>query len=70
MLQIEIICKRYALGKLTYQLSPSGPTNLLAFHLLGLGFWIFFMLKRPLELHCKHHHLLANERSHRMSSQR
>jgi hypothetical protein len=37
----KIICKSYALGKLTYQLPPSGPTNLLAFHLLGLGFWMF-----------------------------
>jgi hypothetical protein len=32
--QMEIVCKSYALGKLTYQLPPSGPTNLLAFHLL------------------------------------
>jgi hypothetical protein len=39
--QMEIVCKRYALGKLTYQLPPSGPTNLLVFHLLGLGFWMF-----------------------------
>jgi hypothetical protein len=45
MPQIEIICKSYALGKLMYQLPPSRPANLLAFHLSGLGFWIFFMLK-------------------------
>jgi hypothetical protein len=56
-------------GKLTYQLPPSGPTNLLVFHLLGLGFWIFFMLKSPLEPHCKHH-ILVNDHSHHISSQR
>jgi hypothetical protein len=30
-----------------------GSTKLLPFHLPGLGFFIFFMLKRPLEPHCK-----------------
>jgi hypothetical protein len=30
--------------KLMYQLTPSGPTRLLALHLLGLGFWIFRVL--------------------------
>jgi hypothetical protein len=33
-----------------------------------LGFWILFMLKRPLEPHCKHHHLLVNEHIHHISS--
>jgi hypothetical protein len=37
----KIVCKSYALGKLMYQLPPSGPTNLLVFHLSGLGFWMF-----------------------------
>ena len=68
--QTNIVGKCYALGKLTYQLPPSGPANLLAFHLPRLGFWIFFMLKKPLEPHCNHHHLLVNERSHHISSQR
>jgi hypothetical protein len=69
MPQMDIVCKSYALGKLTYQLPSSGPTNLLEFHLPGLGFWIFFMLKRTLEPHCKHHHILVNEHSHHISSQ-
>jgi hypothetical protein len=59
----------YALGKLMFQLLPSGATNLLVFHLLGLGFWILFMLKIPLDPHCKHH-ILANEHIHHISSQR
>ena len=42
--QTEIVCKSYAPGKLTYQLPPSGPTNLLAFHLLGLRFWMCMVL--------------------------
>jgi hypothetical protein len=56
-------------GELTYQLPPSGPTNLLAFHLPGLWFWILLMLKRPLEPHCNNH-LLANASSRHISSQR
>jgi hypothetical protein len=67
--QTEIVCKSYAPGKLTYQLPPSGPTNLLAFHLPGLGFWILLMLKRPLEPHCNNH-LLTDASSHHISSQR
>jgi hypothetical protein len=67
--QTEIVCKSYAPGKLTYQLPPSGPTNLLDFHLPGLGFWILLMLKRPLEPHCNNH-LLVNASSHHISSQR
>jgi hypothetical protein len=43
--QTDIVCKIYALGKLTYKLPPSGPTNLLAFHLLGLAFWFFSHVK-------------------------
>jgi hypothetical protein len=39
--QTEIVCKSYTLRKLMYQLPPSGPINLLAFHLSGLGFWMF-----------------------------
>ena len=31
----------------------NGSTKLLAFHLPGLGFWIFVMIKWPLEPHCK-----------------
>jgi hypothetical protein len=54
--------------EVAYQIPPSGPTNLLVFHLPGLGIWILFMLKRPLNPHSKHHHLLANERSHHISS--
>jgi hypothetical protein len=54
-------------GKLTYQLPPSGPANLLDFHLPGLGFWILIMLKMPLEPHCNNH-LLANESSRHISS--
>jgi hypothetical protein len=50
--QTEIVCKIYAPGKLTYQLPPLGPTDLLAFHLPRLGFWILLMLKRNLEPHC------------------
>jgi hypothetical protein len=67
--QTEIICKSYAPGKLMYQLVPLVPTNLLDFHLPGLGFWILLMLKRPLEPHCNNH-LLANASSHHISSQR
>jgi hypothetical protein len=70
-LQTKIVYKSYALGNLMYQLPPSGPANLLDFHLMGLGFWIFIMLKRPLEHHFKHHHhILSNERSCHISSQR
>jgi hypothetical protein len=36
----------------------------------GLGFWILFILKRPLEPHCKNIHLLLNERIHHIASQR
>jgi hypothetical protein len=67
---MDIVCKSYTLGKLTYQLPQSGLANLLEFHLLGLGFCIFFMLKMILEPHCKIHHLLVNEHSHHISSQR
>jgi hypothetical protein len=49
--------------------TPSGPTNLLAFHLPGLGFWILLMLKRPLEPHCNDH-LLTDASSRHISSQR
>jgi hypothetical protein len=38
---MDIICKSNAPGKLMYQLTTLGPKNLLAFHLLGLGFWMF-----------------------------
>jgi len=43
--------------------------KLLAFHLSGLGFWIFFMLKRHLEPHCNDH-LLVNVSSRHISSQK
>jgi hypothetical protein len=66
---MKIVCKIYTLGKLTYQLPPLGPANLLVFHLSGLGLWILFMLKRPLEPHCKHH-ILTNEHRHHICSQR
>jgi hypothetical protein len=36
--QTEFVCKICTLGKLMYQLPPLGPTNLLVFHLLRLGF--------------------------------
>ena len=36
----EIICKSYDPGKLMYSLTQTGPTWLLALHLLGLGFWM------------------------------
>jgi hypothetical protein len=65
--QMEIVCKSYAPGKLTYQLSPSGSANLLDFHLSGLGFWILLMLKRPLEPHCNDH-LLTDASSCHISS--
>jgi hypothetical protein len=39
--QMNIICKWYAPMKLTYQLTTWGPTNILAFHLQGLGFGRF-----------------------------
>jgi hypothetical protein len=64
--------KSYVLGKLTYQQPPSTTTNLLVFHLPGLGFSnfrvfsIFFMLKRPLEPCCNH--LFANVPSRQISS--
>ena len=61
--QMKIICKSYAPKKLTYQLPPSGPANLLDFLLLLL------MLKRTLEPHCNNH-LLANASSCHISSQR
>jgi hypothetical protein len=48
--------------------TPSGPSNLLVFHLLGLGFWILFMLKRPLEPYFKNH-ILANKCKNHISSQ-
>jgi hypothetical protein len=67
--QTEIICKSYAPGKFMYQLPPSGPTNLLEFHLPRLGFWILLMLKRDLEPHCNDH-VLLNESSFHISSQR
>jgi hypothetical protein len=49
--------------------TPNTP-KLLDFHLSGLGFSILFMLKMPLEPLCKHHHILVNECSCHISSQR
>jgi hypothetical protein len=67
--QTEIVCKSYTPGKLTYQLPPSGPANLLSFHLPGLGFWILLMLKSPLKHHCNNY-LLMDASIHHISSQR
>jgi hypothetical protein len=36
----EIVCQSYVPGKLMYQLTQTGPI-VLAFHLLGLGLWMF-----------------------------
>ena len=53
--QTEIVCQRYDLGKLMYQLTQNGAHNL-AFHLLGLGFGMlsvfhcFSTINRPLSL--------------------
>jgi hypothetical protein len=38
--QTEIVCQSYVPGKLMYQLTQTGPI-VLAFHLLGLGLWMF-----------------------------
>ena len=38
---------------LLYLHSHFVPKIILDFHLLGLGFWILFMIKTPLEPHCK-----------------
>jgi hypothetical protein len=65
----KIVCKSYDSGKLTYQVPPSGPTNLLAFHLPVLGFWIFLTLKRLLEPHCNNY-LLVSASSCHISSHR
>jgi hypothetical protein len=46
-----------------------GSIKLLAFNLLGLGFWILFTLKNPLDHHCNNK-LLLNECIHHISSQR
>jgi hypothetical protein len=51
------------------KLPKIGSTKLLAFCLLGLWFWILFMLKRPLEPHCNNH-ILVNVSSGHISSQR
>jgi hypothetical protein len=37
----KIVCKSYDPGKLMHQLTQTGPTWLLALHLLGLGFWMY-----------------------------
>jgi hypothetical protein len=63
--RMQKLCPR----EVDVQLPPSGPANLLAFHLSGLGFWILLMLKIPLEPHCNNH-LLANASSRHISSQR
>ena len=41
------------LGSLYTKLPKTRSTKLLDFHLPGLGFWIFFMIKMTLEPHCK-----------------
>jgi hypothetical protein len=57
-----------------YQLTPTGPTWLLALHLLELVFWMCRVLafmcdvKRHLEPHCNN--ILAKERNCQISSQR
>jgi hypothetical protein len=48
--------------------TPNYP-KLLAFHLPGLVFCIFFILKMPLEPHFNNH-ILVNVSSHHISSQR
>jgi hypothetical protein len=48
-------------------ITPSGPAHLLSFHLLELGFWIFLMLKNPLEPHYNNH-ILSNEINRHISS--
>ena len=69
--QMEIICKSYAPGKLTYQLTTLWPTQLLAFQLLRsyLGFVCLYVLCwKGLWPLCNTH--LANAHSHQISSQR
>ena len=67
--QTEIICQSYTPKKLIHQTTQNESTKLLAFHIPGLGFWIFFMLKMTLEPHCNNH-ILVNEHIHHISSQR
>ena len=46
--QIEIVCKIYILGKLTYQLTTLGFTKLFVFYLIGSCLWYIiakFMVK-------------------------
>jgi hypothetical protein len=42
---MEFVCKSCVFGKLTYQLSSSGPTFILSYNFLGLEFWIFSVFK-------------------------
>jgi hypothetical protein len=70
----KIVCKSYDPGKLMYQLTPTGPTWILALHLLLLVFWMsmvlkfMFDVKIPLDPHSNH--LPVNECNHHISSQR
>jgi hypothetical protein len=64
---MEIVCKTNSPRKLMCQLTTLGPTNLLVFHLPGLGFWTFmvfafmFYVKIPFWPLCNQ--ILANEYS-------
>jgi len=40
MHQTKIVCQSYDLGKLMYQFTQN-EAHIFAFHLLGLGFWMF-----------------------------
>jgi hypothetical protein len=69
--QMEIVCKIWP-REVDVSTTPIGPTNLLAFHISGLGFWMFrvflfiiYVKNDPLEPHCNQ--LLANERSRHIS---
>jgi hypothetical protein len=69
--KMNIVCKSYNPRRLMYQLTPKGPTWLLALHLRGLGFWMsrvlefMFIVKMFLEPHFTH---LRNERNRHISS--
>jgi hypothetical protein len=69
MPQMEIVCKIYSLGNLTYQLPPSGLRKPFGFSSFEVRVLDFIYVKKDLETHCKHH-LLMNEHSNHIFSQR
>jgi hypothetical protein len=67
--KIEIVCQSYALENLIRETTQNGVHKTLGFSSSGVRVLGFLDVKMPLEPHCNSH-LLVNERSHHISSQR